>query len=425
MRWSLLLLLLGCGRANFDPIAVDAGSDAGDVFVGDGQRRLALGFNFTCLLDDGGAVTCWGSGARGRLGNGAVANIGDDEPASAGGVGLGGTATQITAGADHACARLDTGNVRCWGINDVGELGYPGAGDVGDDELPATVGDVMIGVGVVEVVAGGLHSCVRLAGGSVRCWGSGSAGRLGYGNTTTIGDDETPATAADIMLGGAATQVRTRGSHVCALLDTDNVRCWGNGANGQLGHASTQNIGDDDVPAVFGDVPVGMPVVEIAIGSAHTCALLATGAVRCWGEAANGRLGYGDTVRIGDDEPAGAGGDIELGGRAVQITAGGSHTCARLTTGAVRCWGLGALGRLGYASTQDIGDDETPDNAGDVDLGGRAHEIVAGGVHTCARLESGAVRCWGDGATGALGYGNTATIGDDESPATAGDVPLD
>jgi alpha-tubulin suppressor-like RCC1 family protein len=50
-------------------------------------------------------------------------------------------------------------------------------------------------------------------------------------------------------------------------------------------------------------------------------------------------------------------------------------------------------------------------------------QLTAGGHHTCASLETGAVRCWGHGAHGRLGYGNTSDIGDDETPASAGDVP--
>jgi hypothetical protein len=51
-----------------------------------------------------------------------------------------------------------------------------------------------------EVVAGANHSCVRAAG-RVRCWGAGGAGQLGYGNTDNIGDDESPASAGDVYLG--------------------------------------------------------------------------------------------------------------------------------------------------------------------------------------------------------------------------------
>jgi alpha-tubulin suppressor-like RCC1 family protein len=79
-------------------------------------------------------------------------------------------------------------------------------------------------------------------------------------------------------------------------------------------------------------------------------------------------------------------------------------------------------GQLGYRDTGDIADGAGP---GDVPLGAPAVEIATGGSHSCARLETGALRCWGLGESGQLGYGNTESIGDDEDPAEAGDVPLD
>jgi len=58
-------------------------------------------------------------------------------------------------------------------------------------------------------------------------------------------------------------------------------------------------------------------------------------------------------------------GDVDLGAPAAQISAGGYHTCALLAEGALRCWGLNHFGQLGYAHTDDVGDNEKP-SAGDV-----------------------------------------------------------
>ncbi len=117
---------------------------------------------------------------------------------------------------------------------------------------------------------------------------------------------------------------------------------------------------------------------------------------------------------------------MSLGGSATAISAGDNHTCALLTGGSVRCWGYAGHGRLGYANTNDIGDNETPDTVGPVNLGaGRiATAVSAGSRHTCARLDDGHVRCWGYGVNGRLGYCNQNSIGDDESPGAAGPVDL-
>jgi len=106
-----------------------------------------------------------------------------------------------------------------------------------------------------------------------------------------------------------------------------------------------------------------------------------------------------------------------------QVAAGAYHTCALLTNGSVRCWGRNTYGPLGYGNTITIGDDEAPKSAGDVKVGGAVTQIAAGSDHTCALLTNGNVRCWGDGSYAPHGYGNTNDIGDNETPASVGDVP--
>jgi alpha-tubulin suppressor-like RCC1 family protein len=170
------------------------------------------------------------------------------------------------------------------------------------------------------------------------------------------------------------------------LLPTDAVKCWGEGANGALGYGNTENIGDDELPSSVGVVDVGAAVAELSAGGGHTCAGLADGNVRCWGIGINGQLGYAATETIGDDETPSSAGNVDVGGTVMQVAAGGSHTCALLATGRVRCWGLGFDGRLGYGNTDSIGDDETPESEGDVNVGGDVVEIAAGARHTCALL---------------------------------------
>ncbi len=169
--------------------------------------------------------------------------------------------------------------------------------------------------------------------------------------------------------------------------------------------------------------------MAITAGGLHTCALLDDGTVRCWGDGANGRLGYGNENTIGDVGTPDTAGPVRLGpGRtAAAISAGEAHTCALLDDGNVRCWGLGASGRLGYGNPHNVGDIETPDVVGPVDLGrGRtAVAISAGKRHTCARLDDGHVRCWGDGANGQMGYCNQDSVGDDELPGSVGPVSLE
>ena len=84
-------------------------------------------------------------------------------------------------------------------------------------------------------------------------------------------------------------------------------------------------------------------------GQYHTCVVLAGGGVQCWGRGLYGRLGYGSTADIGDDETPASVGLVSLSGEAVSVSAGTEHSCAVLAGGGVHCWGRGQYGRLGYA----------------------------------------------------------------------------
>lgn len=417
---TLSIDLSGAGVAP-DPVA--------DVTAGTGH---------TCVLLASGAVRCWGSGFFGVLGYGNTDDIGDDEsPSTAGNVDVGGRVVQIVAGDRHTCALLAGGNVRCWGSDGArpGVLGYGRSESlraVGDDETPASVGDVNVGGRVVKLAAGDAHTCAVLDTGAVRCWGSGSSGSLGYGNTQSIGDNEHPAAAGDVNVGGSVTQIDAGSMHTCALLSTNRVRCWGYGYAG-LGYGNTSTIGDDELPFTAGDLDLGGTATHVSAGLAHTCARLSDGAVRCWGLGPGllfdntpygSALGYGHANSIGDDEAPASAGDVNVGGPVAQVEAGTFRTCAVLATGSVRCWGRAAPYSLGYGNLNTIGDNETPAAAGDIALGAPATQVRVGGWHMCARVSSGQVRCWGYNRFGELGYAHTRVIGDDELPATAGDVTV-
>ena len=405
------------------------------------DRRLQAGFLdtgdiHTCAVLRTRQVLCWGLGVYGALGYGNQRDVGNgDAPSTAGpvDVGQGRTVTAMAAGDNHTCALLDTGQVRCWGDNQMGQLGYGHKDFIGNDETPATAGPVDLGPGrtATAITAGYEHTCAVLDTGRVRCWGSGAQGALGYGGTANIGDDELPTAVGTVNLGTGrtATAISAGLFHTCAVLDTGQVRCWGDGTYGALGYGNTADIGDNESPFLAGPVKLGPGRTAVAIGAGeiHTCALLDTGQVRCWGTNDNGELGLGHTTTIGDNETPDTTGPVDLGpGRtATAISAGHEHNCALLDGGQVRCWGENVDGKLGYPSAdQNVGDDEKPDAYGPVDMGATATAVSAGGRHTCVMLVTDHVRCWGLGAHGSLGYGNTTTIGDDETPASAGPVSL-
>ena len=232
-------------------------------------------------------------------------------------------------------------------------------------------------VAATRIDAGDLHTCAVLEDASLRCWGNGAVGQLGYGNTDTIGDDETPGGPVDIGAGRTATALAAGGDHTCAALDDGSVRCWGFGTLGQLGYGNTDTIGDDETPRSAGpvDLGAGRTATAITTGANHTCAILDDASVRCWGAGFAGQLGYGNTDTIGDDETPGAAGAVDLGaGRtATAITTGANHTCAILDDASARCWGAGGFGRLGFGNTDDHRRRRDPRHRWAHRLGCRAH----------------------------------------------------
>jgi len=387
--------------------------------------EIAPGGEHTCVRLDSGLVRCWGSSELGQLGHADTLDIGDDElPSTTSTIMVGASASQLVTGYRHTCV-IATDGVRCWGSAQYAQLGLGDIEDIGDDETPSTVAPIELGDVASQIASSFFHSCAILqTDGAVRCWGAGAEGQLGYGNNQSIGDDELPTSAGPVALGGAALQVATGFLHTCALLEDGTVRCWGTSSDGQLGTGSFVVIGDDELPTSVPPVAVGGPVAQIAVGGFHSCALLEDGAVRCWGRGAQGQLGYGNTNYIGEDELPDSVGPVDVGGTVTHLTAGFAHTCALLDTGEVRCWGQALFGGIGSGSLQNIGDDELPSSVPPVDVGGPVVQLASGNDHTCAVLDTGAVRCWGLGAQGRLGYGAIDNIGDDEPPSAAGDVSV-
>jgi alpha-tubulin suppressor-like RCC1 family protein len=362
--------------------------------LGSGVADVALGANHTCALTTAGGVKCWGNNAVGQVGDGTFAerHIPTDV------AGLGNGVTAITAGFNHACALLDTGSVKCWGDNFVGELGN---GENGNTYSAPTNVCVAPGIGpsctggsalsgVVAIGAGDFHTCAVLSTGAVRCWGLNEYGQIGD-NTVGDGNPNTldhfrvnPTTVVGVTSG--VESVSGGDGHTCALNTDGLVRCWGLNANGQLGDGSFANRPTAVTKALAG-------IIGLEVGEFHTCALTSIGGAKCWGLNDAGRLGDGTTT---DRElPANVRG---LDSGATAISAGGGHTCALAPAGVV-CWGANATWQLGNFS---VANSYAPVGVVGLSLG-----VEAGSRHTCAVTASGGATCWGDNDDGQLGDGTT------------------
>ncbi len=334
----------------------------------------------------------------------------------------------LTTNGSHVCALFDSGRVKCWGGNAEGALGLGIFQNRGG--LPSHMGDALpyvelgTNVSARALGTGRFFSCAALTDGRLKCWGWNNEGQLGQGDTQQRGDEpgEMGNALPPINLGAGRT-VKTvvgGGYHLCAILDNDRVKCWGEGLALGLGEegaprgAAPGQMGDA-LPYV--DLGAGRTAKAIALGYQTTCAILDDDRVKCWGDNSVGKLGLGDELPRGF--AAGEMGDalpyVNLGtGRTAKgIAVGLEHVCALLDNGRVKCWGGGGWLGLGDANARGDGPNEMGDALPYVELGpDAALQVVTNEQTTCARLVGGKVKCWGDNRYGQLGLGDTSTRGD-------------
>lgn len=238
-----------------------------------------------------------------------------------------------------------------------------------------------------QVAPAGNRTCALTRDGAVMCWG---LGPLGDG---TWRQSDSPVIA--IGLGSGVAAIAAGDEHTCALLRGGTVKCWGSNFRGQIGDGTTEDLRLTPVEVV------GLSdVVRLEAGFGHTCAVTASGALKCWGDNESGQLGDGTTTQR--NAPVTVSG---LASGALSVSAGTNHTCALSTRsdGGTRaqCWGSNWYGQLG--------DGTTTQRLTPVTVYGLGKEIVqvsAGGIHTCA-LGGGALKCWGANDGGQLGTGDT------------------
>ena len=333
-----------------------------------------------------------------------------------------------TIGGGHTCSVMTNGTMRCWGRGEFGQLGYGDRLSLGDDELAGAGGLVSVPGKVVSADAGEDHTCAVSDRGQVRCWGRNLRGQLGRGGRDNMGDDETVSEMSSVSLGERAIAVAAGFAHSCAVTEQGNLFCWGANEAGQLGYGDTTDFGllPGERPEDRGPVPLGAKAIGVAAGAKHTCALLEGGDVLCWGRGESGQTGRGDGQSWGDTPqrlPA-AGQRVSLGGSAVAITAGDLHTCARMADGSARCWGYGWDGRLGLGSSHNIGDDEAVSSVKPIRFATAITSLSAGSQHTCLTTAAGELSCFGRGGLGQLGRGDADDAGAKFAASTMATINL-
>lgn len=333
-------------------------------------KAISSSFSATCVLLDNGESKCWGENTEGQLGTGDKFDRGDG-PGEMGdalksvALGVGRTATGVSIGSGHACAVLDNGTVKCWGSGARGQLGQENSVDY---LLPGSIEPIKLARSAKAVSAGlTSNTCALLDNGTAKCWGdrdyisAPASGDLDA--SLAIGDFPGEMSALPLLNWGAgltATSI-VAGPGTCAVLNEGTLKCWGANSDGLLGQpGGFLGSTSQELAILKGvDLGAGRKAKATAVSYDHACAVLDNGALKCWGYNGNGQLGIGSTGSKGSD--FGDMGDalppVYLGGRtALQVAVGGGHTCAILDDGTLKCWGANESGQLGLGDTRPRGD---------------------------------------------------------------------
>lgn len=222
------------------------------LFLSD-VSEVSAGYTHSCAVLNTGRVKCWGENGYGELGDGTTTN--SLTPVSVSGIS---NAESVMTGILHSCAILDTGEMKCWGINDYGQLGD---GTNTDSSVPVSVS--VIDTTTSTITNGDIgrsHSCVVLDSGEIKCWGRNESGQLGDGTTTNTCDptyedssgnscdsaiidcDRTTTTSCiePVAVSGITVEsVSVGDDNACAVLSTGLAKCWGDNIAGQLGNGTT------------------------------------------------------------------------------------------------------------------------------------------------------------------------------------------
>jgi len=357
-----------------------------------------------------GTAQCWGYNAYGQLGDNSTTN--SLVPVSVSGItGLtpATTATSVSTGANHSCAVMADGTAQCWGANVFGQLGD---NSTTDSLVPVSVSGITgltPATTAVSVSTGDSHSCAVMADGTATCWGSNGNGRLGDNSGTNSPVPVLVSGITGLTAATTAVSVSTGDYNSCAVMADGTAKCWGWNTNGQLGDNSTT---DSSVPvSVSGltGLTAATTAVNVSVGAFHSCAVMADGTVTCWGYNGNGRLG--DNSTTDSPVPVSVSGitGLTAATTAINVSVGTAHSCAVMADGTAKCWGNNANGRLG--------DDSTTERYVPVSVSGltgltaatTAVSVSTGTYHSCAVMADGTATCWGGNFDGELGDNSTTS----------------
>ena len=335
----------------------------------------------------------------------------------------------VSVGGTHSCAILSNNQIKCWGSNRSGQLGLGDQMPRGDrsETIGKKLAPVDLGpVGEIKKVVGGSNfTCALFESGYVKCWGINNFGQLGLGDRLPRGarENQMGENLLYVDLGSRvyASDLVISGASICVVTTSGGVKCWGNNNGNHFGVApGVRAIGNlagqmgNDLPFVnLGDVTV----TQLALGTGFQCALTEEGKVKCWGSNQVGQLGLGDNkARTNDDQLGEELPYLNFGTseRVIRIAAGGSMGCALFESGRMKCWGAGSLGFTAVNNSVGTAPNDLNEKAPFLNFGTRMKvtDLSVAQAHACVTFENGQLKCWGQNPFGALGIGKTDSPGE-------------
>lgn len=370
-------------------------------------KQIVAGRDHFCARMEGGTVHCWGKDEFGNLGRGTKKEDADGGvtwriPPVADLTG----ATQISAGADTTCARLDDGSIRCWGGNRNAELALTEESPPISDWEPHPAPVQPAGVGSATRVDVGHGSvCAVLTNGELWCWGRADIGQLARPiprdslNGSPRVADVGPLTVASAQSGSHSTLGLTTGGELWA---------WG-ALSGKEGYCSgvIASISPSLVPrkikelsnvTSFATSEHFQPEIwfpEQVPPQAHACAIANDGNLYCWGRSDKTALCTGKP----DREIAPAAAPVASKAWPQRVAVAREITCVRMTDGSVQCCGSNERGRMGLPRQTTHSALLTPVAS----FKGHAVQVAISDASVCALVQGGTVECWGSNVNRELG----------------------
>jgi alpha-tubulin suppressor-like RCC1 family protein len=406
---AALIPLLACAVPG-EPGASDGPPDSIKAPPSARATQIAVGRLHTCALTDKGRVRCWGQNDFGQVGTGDPRYYETPEsdrphklintPMEIAGL-EGVTAISSSSQSEFNCALTGVGEVYCWGIDLLGQLGtgIPYT-DSRKRESPVPVKVAGIS-GAKAIAVGGTHACALTATGGVKCWGSNDDGQLGDGSPVGDGSGLNPpykGKPVDVPGISGATAIASGNHHTCVITSAGGLSCWGSNL---FGESAGDGLVDSHLiqrPTPVNVTGLASGVARVSIGHRNTCVTMTSGELRCFGR----ELGLGSARQLSDPHPSGVTTISELApADAVSTQLHTAHVSCAVIGGGARCWGDNYYSALGH-NDSDVADygftTWVPVDV--VELRTGVSDVQVGGAHVCALLTNGAVKCWGDRVTG-------------------------